>query len=238
MQYLQLLHMKLPCFPRGRVIETERPDFLVEAPAATIGVEITEICESPERRKEVEEQRICEKARDLYAKSGLPPLIATIHFANAKLRKGLCDRIASQLAECVVASHAKIPTGGSVFIEELPDNCADFVDAVHVLLSPHATFEDWSVSRVGWIATTFEDELQANIDRKQSKLSEYLGKCSQCWLVVGASGREPSSFYEMSSSMKEGVFYSDFSRVFFVQLFEGTLVELHVARSQRSDGET
>ena len=76
---LLLFAMHFPEFPDGKPRAEECPDFIIETPGRTVGVELRDVYvevdgHDPLKRQEHVQDRIMERARDLYTHDGRPPL--------------------------------------------------------------------------------------------------------------------------------------------------------------------
>lgn len=81
---------------------------------------------------------------------------------------------------------------------------------------------------MNWMRRDVIGDIQACINKKQTKIIEYLKKCDECWLLIGVDEWTAPEAVVITEAMKTHVFSSNFQRLFFLRNIERTLVELKI----------
>lgn len=206
----------------------DKPDFIGSFNDHTLGVEITEIYYDEKiygktlKGHEVLKDRIVNRAYEKAKGLGLPPLYVCVIFSN-NIPKGSEPCLIDSLVEIIrnnipllgnrikINSYNILPKGiGSIYIK------------------PRQKTPFWHWTEFGAIETRFSNQLQSIIDEKNAKYSEYRKKCDECWLIIVAPGFNCSSFYAFGEDMETICYTSHFEKVFFMEMFDGTLRELKI----------
>ena len=88
---------------------------------------------------------------------------------------------------------------------------------VRIYRSPDLTKHHWSVPEAGYVMEDFQTELQHAIDSKNDRYDQYRLACDSFWLLVVASGREPSTLFAASLDTLTHVYRSRFERTLLLQ---------------------
>jgi hypothetical protein len=210
-----------PSFPQGEIIESERPDFLIENSAGKFGIELTQLYRNdsdtalPPQATESLRKQIVDRAHGLYKEAGGPPLWVTVYFSLvSELRKSLVPELANRIADLVAAT----PVGIDSRIEleadgDVPD-FPDEIDSIHIRRLPILTEGFWNTWSVGFIPTYGPDQLQKIIDKKEKNISSYLDRCEAIWLVIVVGGFAISSTVNFGDDVYNQSYTSAFDRVF------------------------
>lgn len=232
--FLELLDEKYGPFPKPE--HTDRPDFLISFSDHVLGIECTEIHTEnkvngiPLKQHESIKERIVEKAKQLAIKQKLSPVSVQVSFKGT-IEKYREKKVPSELLRIIKDNYP--PAGQQVEIRGLesshllPDEIRRLV--ITSILGKH----HWYVVDSGWAQTNFTAQLQAIIDSKTEKLTNYLKRCNKCWLIIAAVGHGPSSFYDPSKKMLEHIYSSPFKRVFFMEAFSKYITELKTNNSPK-----
>ncbi|MDT8409317.1 MAG: hypothetical protein RQ741_06935 [Wenzhouxiangellaceae bacterium] len=235
LRYLNAVRCGIDDFPRGTVIETESPDFLIESPECTIGVEITRIFSPAEpnspqpQSQDNERDLIAERAKAIAVDQSLPPVMVDIYFDSRKLlRKRDRDAIGKALVDIVAANMPAFGDDRSIENRHAADpRFPTQVAAMHIWRFKPLTSHLWQTGNGGIVNENFSPYLQWRINCKNGKVSMYRRKCDACWLVIVADWRGPSAFFTISEKMSGNAYTAAFDRVYFVERYSDRVVMLN-----------
>jgi hypothetical protein len=150
-----------------------------------------------------------------------PPLLVFVQFRpDATIGKKRVQPLAEELARDVAASIPAV--GRTVHVDRLPEEVWEIR-----VVRPRPTFtHNWQASRVGIVPYDFSRALQDTLDAKKSRLSSYLKRCDECWLLVVAPSTSPSAFVEIDGPTSDAQFEFAFARCFMLDAFNGRHFEL------------
>ena len=228
LEKVKLLYVQ---FPRGKIVECEEPDFLVANEHTICGVELVQYVRgqgkggSPIRWREELHERIIVQAKSKYeAESAIPVSVHLHWFHHRELRGTDIDRISDEICKLVIAC-LPFKINESVGVE--PDyqrEISDFISRVSIRRrGPGKSV--WSNVEVG-PAQADAVELQGLISTKNEKVSSYLEKCSQVWLVIVADGQRISSSGELSLRERQTKFESEFKKILYYDAESECVIEL------------
>ncbi len=230
-QYLEKVKLLYAAFPRGALIECEEPDFLVTSEGTICGIEMVQYVRgqgkggSPIRwREELHEQVIVLAKSKHEGQSAIAVSVHVHWFHHRDVRSGDVDRIADEICK-LVNSCQPLQVNESIAIE--PDYRTDISDYVsRVSIRRRSSGKTvWSNVEVG-PAQADAVELQRLISSKNEKVSSYLKKCSQVWLVIVADGQRISSSGELTLRERQTKFESEFEKVLYYDAESGCVFEL------------
>jgi hypothetical protein len=232
--FFNILKQQVSDFPEGDVVEGESPDFVIRGLEGTLGVEVTRLFkrsgegQQSLKAQESEKRMIVDMARKLHEKRGMPILHVSVLFGssgpfNKSKRKLLSEQLANAIQACMPT-----PESWCRIDHTFEDDCPFPVEVASVRIANFSSLKrnHWSVGEAGWVQEDFVGELQKAIDEKHSELSEYLSRCSTCWLLIVADGSGPSSFFDPSDNTKRHTYSSRFPRTYFVEAFDGRIIQL------------
>jgi hypothetical protein len=224
-----------PSFPQGEIIESERPDFLIENSAAKVGIELTQLYRSdshtalPPKATESLRQQVVDRAHSLYKETGGPPLWVTVFFSLVTvLRKSMVTELASRVADLVTAVDADMNARIKLEAESDASDFPDEIDSIHIRRLPILTEGFWNTWGVGFIPTYNPDQLQEILDRKEKSISSYRDRCDATWLVIVVGGFAISSTVNFADSVYNHSYTSSFDRVFVFKNADEKSFELKV----------
>jgi hypothetical protein len=70
------------------------------------------------------------------------------------------------------------------------------------------------------------EEIQQRINEKNAKHTDYLKKCTKCWLLITAEGWQFPQAFILTQETKNHVFRSTFEKAFFLEVIDQELIEL------------
>lgn len=236
-RYLDVVRRGIDDFPQGNITNTESPDFLIQSPERTVGVEITRIFnpgkpKSPSpQSQDAERDLIGERAQAIATDQSLAPVMVDIYFdSRQSVGKRNRDSIAQQLVDLVTANMPAL--GDDRSFEKRHPTKSEFppqIEAVHIWRFKRLTSHLWQTADAGVVNEDFASYLQQLIDDKNGKVSTYKQKCDDCWLVVIGDWRGPSAFFEISDKMSAHNYESAFDRVYFVEGYSERVVALNTS---------
>lgn len=230
-QHLKKVKLLYVQFPRGTIVECEEPDFLIANEQTTWGVELVQYVRgqgkggSPIRWREELHEQITVQAKSKYEAESAIPISVHLHwFHHRELRGTDIDRISDEICKLVI-SCLPFEINESVGVE--PDyqrEISDFISRVSIRRKASGKTV-WSSVEVG-PAQADAVELQRLISSKNEKVSSYLKKCSQVWLVIVADGQRISSSGELSFRERQTKFASDFEKILYYDAESECVIEL------------
>ncbi len=228
--HLQRFRETFQGFPKGEVILSEHPDFLVKTRQERIGIEHTEFVRDPGvkggsllRAREHTEDKVLWLASREYDSRGLPPVVVTVHWnyysgpALTRMRElasYLANFVASHLPEQGGRTTAGYPHPGW---ESLPHE----VDSLSIYRSEIISRNSWRPARADYVPTLSCTELQRIMSGKEAKVPSYRRECQEVWLLLVAHGFQPSTHCELGPEVEDHAFETSFDRVFFLH-YSGT----------------
>jgi hypothetical protein len=216
----------------GDFVHGDCPDFTGAHNGSTLGVELTEIHDPAkvEGRTPIEHEaakdRVVRRACEEAIRFGLPPLYVRVTFIGT-----VPDDKEMHLTEAlfeVVKNKCPEPEGTIDLDIDEGDEVPDGLWGISILRLRGQKQHHWSWEEAGDVSTDFSDELQKRITEKSARIASYLKRCDKCWLIIAALGTRPSSFYEFDEEMEASSYRSPFDKVFFFEVFTGTVRELRV----------
>jgi hypothetical protein len=195
-----------------------------------LGIEHTRLYWGNLKEQESLEQRIVDRAREMYEASGGPPLVVNVLF-DSKVRLGVkdSDSIAASLNRLVCSYLPNV--GGRLDLEGWRFVSRGFAPAIMKIFidRPSDPCEVlWGVGRGGAVPDLPPDSIRESIQIKESKINRYLDKCSKVWLLIVEEGFAPSSYFVISNAVKEEIYKSKFERLFLFRNFSREVIVLNV----------
>src|SRR4030095_14957410 len=78
----------------------------------------------------------------------------------------------------------------------------------------------------GWGQMDCIGLIQSRCDEKAVEYVDYRKACDECWLLIAASGWQPSSLFDPTQETLQHLYETPFQRIFFMEHFSGRLYEL------------
>lgn len=230
--YLDEFRRLLARFPKGGIAEGEDPDFKI-GQEPQVGVEVTEVLRRPEpgngpmKEQESLRRHVVDLAEKSLHHTGTPKLFVSAYFA--RLTKGRVRQIATCLANLVVH---RCPSQGQ--IRTLKRTWADGEQWPPELLGLSIWHPEGTVAGF-WhgsgpaehVESCSVDTLQAELDRKEAKLS-IDPSLAENWLLMVMNGHDHSGFFVLPEDVLGHHFKSGFDRVWLLRTFEGVVNELRL----------
>lgn len=212
----------------GTVTHDDSPDFLVDFSDRIVGVEIMRLFR-PESARAIEstQERILEEACRKAQDRNLPAAHVTLFF---NLRRPLHAAARCRIADAVVGVVAAgmPPTGESVALEGAPDQPheVDLIAVNRVHCGPRGR---WTWLEAGTIDGNAICVVQKAITQKSERLSSYLERCDECWLLLVADSFRTSGRLAFDDCCTSRVFESPFARTYVLDFGRGQLHQLQTS---------
>jgi hypothetical protein len=179
-------------FPDVTPEASERPDFLFLEDTRVLGVEVTEYSQgdtpqgSPLRERQAVRRRICGEAAQEFARRHPdgPSVRVDVHFDGETPPHDLAVPLV-ELVEGHLPGQGKSTAIAAKPGQPLLRGWAWRVSIFNY--EPIGTSHDWypfDSGSLGWS----QAEIQAFIDAKAKKVSDYLDRCDEVWLLIAALG--------------------------------------------------
>lgn len=222
-QAISLFRIKLVGFPAGVLTKSEAPDFLVHAPKRTIGIEVRHLYKEskdgvrPLQAVESQVDKIIARAAELANESGMPPVdVSLFHNDSLEIQEREIRYIAEQLFAFVQRC---LPEVGQSVEWQYYDGrrCGQPQQFDQIWISrKYAKCPLWKSFKAALVQQECRSLFQAAIDEKATRLSAYLEKCSECWLLLSANALKPSGSIHPGDPSLEHIYQSPFARTFFL----------------------
>jgi hypothetical protein len=240
---VEAVRRRIAGFPGGPLDPHEAPDVLLKYSKGLVGFEVTNLYPKPipgvipVQAQESERRTAVDRARVRAEKSGLPPLLVTVHFhESAVLQKSDRDDLARSIAD-LVQRHAPKDFGMASLKDRNPGavQLPEQVYSIGIHRLSGITRHSWSAHEGQIIADDFSDVIQGVIDEKSRDLARYLTSCDECHLVIASGIESFRPAYEASATTLAHRYQSPFARTFYIEAFGDRIVELYTT-VQRAHG--
>lgn len=215
-------------FPEGTTEPGENPDFRVYTPTRIVGIELTDYYRiAPASRRLIQEQeslrdQVVARARQRYEVMGGPPLYVSIVFnMSLDIRKRDVLALTEPLVNLV--AHAIPDVDGTVVINHRSDQHQYMpVELSSLLIArpPTLTQNFWYTAQADIVPGCTPTEIQAAIDKKRDKISQYRRSVDEIWLLIVLDGTKPSSSVDIPTETRRYVYRSGFDKTFLFENFE------------------
>ncbi|CAA9287246.1 MAG: hypothetical protein AVDCRST_MAG93-3627 [uncultured Chloroflexia bacterium] len=222
-----------PGFPDGDMKSSEEPDFLIQSPTQTIGIELTTFSRDRTRKggssalKDVAlRDKILIAAEEEYNSRSAVPILVTTWWNPSIRQRHPINVLAQSFVDIIVP---RIPSTTSQYSHVQWDDFSNtpMEHYLSVLLIDRLVGDTQTVfySASGGGVGVSPQNLQDIINEKNGKVPEYLKKCEEVWLLIVAgyaAKREIPIASDISpdDDFFEHVFESAFSRVFLYDLWK------------------
>lgn len=217
--------------PAGNWKRYEAPDYLLECSDRTIGIEITSLMNSELAAIRNAQFEAFNQAHDI-AERILPKMEVRAKFRDEHSHVN-AKEAAIELVEIITK---KLPTLDDTKQHVLKGFSGKYYSTIMVNLGTRngrkwLDAHRWHHAHINWVQQNPIQELQASINKKNTKLADYLTKCSECWLLVGVDEWTAAEAVYFSEQGLEHEFECGFSRAYFLRNIEGALLRLKVIKA-------
>jgi hypothetical protein len=230
-RYLERVKSRYTAFPSGTLIADEEPDFLVRDAEKNCGIEIVQYVRGQGKggsrlrwREELHDQIVASAQKKHEARSIITLSVHVHWFHHRELQGRDVEWVSDELSK-LVSECESLEINESLAIE--PDYRAqinNFITRVSVRRRSSGR-NAWSNVEVG-PAEADGLELQELISLKNVKMSRYLKKCSEVWLIIVADGQRISSTGELNNRVRQMKFESAFDNVLYFDAEAESVIEL------------
>ncbi|MBN1819930.1 MAG: hypothetical protein JXR31_09500 [Prolixibacteraceae bacterium] len=225
---IDLFKENYPDFPKGKIIESESPDFIVERSVKfSVGIELTrlypesQVVSDQGRIKQYEIQdELIDKIREQFEGKSSLNCFVKIQFDESipvTLERilSLSVRISRLIIDATVIFKKGKP-GQLIITKELPDGIRSLLVFAH----PGLNYSVWERSNNLGISSNLPEDIQHSINKKDDKLKLYERKhLSQYWLLITTDHLCQQKPVNISNILRKNKFLSDFDKVFILELF-------------------
>jgi hypothetical protein len=201
-----------------------------------LGIELTGLFQkpapgqSPLREQESLREQITTMAKAQYDAMGAPPLHVSVHFADhPPVRKSDVRLLADKVVN--LALRHTPPVGGRSHEEYDWVNREYFPEQISAVMvfRPEARRESfWSTPSAGYLPKLSSVDVQAEIDGKDPRVSDYRRQCDRVWLVLCSHGEGLSSYVELAEEAYAHAYSTQFDRMLHYR-WSKTVHELLIA---------
>jgi len=204
--YLEEARRASALFPSGVAVPHERPDFLIQGDARTIGIEVTELCRERPRAEGGKLSKVAPQAKQRYNQLGHPVEVSAAFAPNIEqlgfnhLVNGLVDFVTAHRAEmgCFDWHDTELPEGYSYI-------------AIHSAREP---LGQWRTFKAFETMLAPKELIETRIAEKSSRLAEYRKAASENWLlIVNDRFLGAGEVYVRSDHLAQWKFAFEFERV-------------------------
>lgn len=210
------------------IIESERPDFIIQTGEKSIGIEVTEIyTQQPiftSELKNIVEQAKLEFEKISSLRFNLHILFNNHAFVNFDIKRNrttIRDKILTCVEELIsiIQLHQLEVFYCEKFTTDYQEISAlGFCGFV-------GTDNNWDMNHVGWFHNLEIAKIIQIISKKDKLLKSYQPLDSQ-WLILIVKGNSAETFYFVTEEIQHYEFNSMFNKVFIFDVFKGKILEL------------
>ncbi|MBI3971548.1 MAG: hypothetical protein HY332_09690 [Chloroflexi bacterium] len=231
-----------PEVPPGILADWERPDFLIDVGAGTLGIEVAEYIRgqsdgavmrargSPIRAREQRHKEIAKRVEFALASQGAQSLHVTLHFVDhPPLSRRDVERVVRAVAALALA-HVPDTTYRHTSLDwrvMRRTEAAGVVRSMSVWRMPDERPPSCAHADAAFTSVS-SNEIQALINDKAAKASKYSPRCVETWLLIVAAGGPLSSDASLSQEILSHSYTGPFERVYFYQRLERLVHRLTV----------
>jgi hypothetical protein len=219
--YLEALRDALPEIPKGKPLEAETPDFLVQSETGVIGIELTVFHlptapgTQPYQERQSLKDRIVQLAERMHHDAGGPALYVSNFFsAHSAIRKQDTVPMAQALAPSVLRS----PVSRS-FREplEIPwGQRPEFTSGIQILPSVDGKDKLWHADAGGCVADITSQHVDNTLKAKARRVATARTRCDELWLAIVNDGFGRTAPAEITDQARAAVYETPFDRVIWL----------------------
>lgn len=218
----------VPDFPSGNIIDSESPDFLIKSKERTIGIEVTcfnrkqSTRNTNDREIEAIHSKIMNSAQRIFeTKHKVPLQVSPTWKINNRLSRKQINILATSLVEIIEKNIPKdihvLKTIENIEFRETPlSTYCSYINVIKLRKKPL-----WASHEGGWIFVN-KSEIDERIKNKKNKISCYLQKCNEIWLIIICEGNSISSSVDLQD-VDSWTFFSPFDKIFLYDREETTV---------------
>lgn len=230
-------------FPEGKVTfaeEGEVPDLLVDTSDQVVGIEHTQIFRPPDSKvtlqaQEKHQDRIVAQAQQIFEERSKTLYSLTVGFnPDLVLRPSDEHKVAGHLADLVddIERNFDIAVGqggcihGWVYQQNGLGKFPSGISELYVERVDRPGYALWDAGHGGIVSELTAELIQERLTKKETKLTEYRGRCDKVWLLLVTDRNWTSSDFDIAESAVAQTYQSGFDKIFYFDVFRGDVVEL------------
>ncbi|GEM_PF-6926924 len=213
--------------PKGKITESESPDFLIETDFGTIGVEVTQLFQPspvdgfPRRQVEAFQDEVVHDAGEMYQQSGTRAVDVLVCFDKKKQLD--CRPMAKSLADFVTSRYGDGEEDTENYFS--PDVPPGFF-GIRVARPLDGATNRWQAGHSGQTLRLERPFLADEIERKNKLVSHYRKKASRVWLLLVVSLYPLSGSFSVPDKIKTWTFSFDFDKVLLLSEEDNKVFEV------------
>jgi hypothetical protein len=229
----------------------DKPDLVVQHKNVSVGIEHTRLYrENPVVKsggqlvaQEKLQWNIVDRAYEMFRSQFSDPISIRVDFKEPfTYQKSDVEQEAKQLVLSVINVLSRFPESykkTSVTIKrwiarKLGIPFPAGVRAYIIRVEPYSSLVFWG-PMYGYMVPTLEiQQVAQRIKDKEKRINEYKSRCNKVWLLIIAHAGTPSSHFEITDTLREYIFITEFDRIFLLLPFIETLIELKTQHQKQS----
>lgn len=216
------------------------PDFVFEADDAVhpLGIEHTRFYRTDDngvpvlRIQEGEQGQTIQTVQQLFERTCSEPVHVRLFWSTSvPVTKARRTPLAKAIAERIAAALTASPER-SIHLDYddgLGQGDLAEVDTIFIWRSTPEIGSHWGAPAADYVPDLLPASIQAIIDKKNVKPSNYTAKYQKLWLLIVAEGNGVSSLYNLPAATREHRYRSEFDRVVFFDVFTKEVIDLQIA---------
>ena len=225
---LKYFSQAYPDFPRGKIYDTESPDFVISlSRKRKLGIELTRLTQPKSENQEFTtaqisnlERKICYKAQKIFEFRNDLQLLVYLYFSNnIRVKNNDVTEIAERIV-LDVQNHAADIDRKSMFQIYIENPIANnYVDLIYILYHPNVKSSIWSNAGGYFVPTLSKKYLIQKIDSKEDKLPLYRKKkINNFWLIIVTDSFDRSTSFNINNQIEAWNIKSSFNKVFLFEV--------------------
>jgi hypothetical protein len=225
-----------PEFPRGKLVKSEAPDFILRINRKrTIGIELTRLFKHspdngkiPQKRPRQQYKRIVREAMQLFrTKSDLNLSVHLSFPGDVKIPAARAGDTAARIVNAIRYKLIDIDLT-SVFEAHIRPPDAPFpISQIHILYHPEQKNAVWNYAEDFDPQELLEENVIRIINHKEDKLLRYQkNRFEAYWLVIVIDALDRSSAFNIDNKIEQWDIESHFDRIFLFEQFQRKVYEL------------
>lgn len=203
--YLEEARRECSIFPKGELVPSERPDFLLHAASGIIGIEVTELCREEPRAQAGRQAKIVENAEKRYRRLPTAEPVDVVVVFSIEAEKAKREVLINTLVEFV-------QTHGKSKVSRFPEGYSHI--GVHSPLEQINPTGRWECVRAFNTTVAPEQLLESRIVEKNGRVAGYRLAASAVWLlIVNDQFLGPGEVYARPEDLVRWKFDFDFEKV-------------------------
>jgi len=225
-----------PEFPKGRVIPSESPDFLVKMKSKNqLGIELTRlnpVNAEPPTGQDLAESRfreeLIENAREIFERTSENKLFVKFRFSEKikiipERAMSVSVRLAGVIREVVRMKKRKLFYYESITANSLPEG----VDEILIIRHPRLKKSFWERSNNLGVSNDVIDDIRKTIHKKDEKLKLYhKNHLNYYWLLVFTDRLRATKNFNLYNQISNLSINSSFQHVILFDLMKRKIFEL------------